>query len=844
VRRILILFLFLQAYHISLANNKPRIQPEPAWVIPVNPESGRVPDLKDVSNGYYYDLMNRQVNLVNHTAYFRFIRHIVNESGVQEASEVSVNFAPQFQQLIFHKVMIIRGGISINQLQTASIKLVDDESGASDFQYNGIKRAYLILKDVQKGDLVDFSYSIIGFNPVFNGRYSAEYYFDSPTPVANYYLSFLAEPGRKLYIKSYNHAPAPTEQELDGMKLYQWKNPGLHIGSSDINIPSWYTSDPYISVTEYASWKEVVDWGLTIFKNEDLKLPPALLHQMDLWRKEANGDPDMFANLALRFVQDQIRYLGLEIGSYTHQPHSPETVYNLRFGDCKDKSLLLTNILNHEHIAAFVALTNTEERENLSQATPSATAFNHAIVAIKRSSGYIFVDPTISLQRGELINSYIPAYAWALVLKEGENQLAPVEPGFLHYASVTENLDVHFADSSSLKVTTEYKGGAADDTRNNLSTLSRKEISDGYLKYYSKLFDGILVDAPVLSSDDSLQNKITVNESYVIPSLWHKNDAGKLTFDVTARLIALKIPDPAAHPETEPLALYFPCSEEYTMNLNMPEDWPVDMNGVHIKNDSYQFDFTPALNGKHISLKYFFKSFRDFIPAEEVRQYKADYKEMDKCLSYRFSWNDLTVPAPGTKGNPHPATNINWITIWLSFFFGVLFTILFSYLNKNSKTIDQRGDAGLPLGGWIVFLGITLMIRFAMQGYNFWIEHYYLKTTWIQLEQAGGMKLRSLFIFQMFLSLFSMAGIGALLYWFFGRRDIFPPMFIYYTAIFVIAHLILLIIYHTISLPFNMTTLKEDATTQFYRMFIYAAIWISFVIRSEKVKQTFVYPHG
>jgi hypothetical protein len=193
---------------------------------------------------------------------------------------------------------------------------------------------------------------------------------------------------------------------------------------------------------------------------------------------------------------------------------------------------------------------------------------------------------------------------------------------------------------------------------------------------------------------------------------------------------------------------------------------------------------------------------------------------------------------------PEPAADINWINIWISFFVGVFFTKLFGYLNKNSKSTDQRGDAGLPLGGWVVFLGITLMIRFILQGYIFWNENYFQMSTWNRLEHVGGLKVQVLYVSEMVLSLMSMAGLGALLYWFFGRRDIFPSMFIYYVCFFLVAQFLFLIIYHAISLPVNMRAVKENSISQFYRMSIYAVIWISFILRSRKVKQTFVYPYN
>jgi hypothetical protein len=842
VRRILTLISALHICFFSIAGTIVKIRPEPDWIYNNAIDANRNPASKEVSNGYYYDLMDRQVNLVNQTVYQHYIRHIINESGVQDASEVSVSYSPQFQQVIFHSITIIRDGKSINRLLNSSIKISDEESEASEYIYNGTRRAYIILKDVQKGDQIEVSYSVTGFNPVFNNLYSGEFYFYSSTPVLNYFLSFLTKPETKTNFKLFNHASAPVEIVYGSYKLYQWKNPFLERRTTGSNIPGWYTNSPYVTVSEFSNWAEVADWGIKIFHNYQYPLPEKLLQKMDVWRKESAGDQDMFANLALRFVQDQVRYLGLEIGNYTHQPHSPEYVFDHRFGDCKDKALLLTTILNHEKITAFVALANTEERDHLSEAGPSPIAFNHAIVAIRRSDGYLFVDPTISFQRGELINSFIPAYGWALVIKPGESALSSIEPGTLHYTSVVEDLRVSFEDTSYLGVITNYKGGAADDIRNSLSKSSTQELSEDFQKYYGKLFESIITDSSLNFSDDSLKNVVRINESYKIPALWHKNDDGKMSMEVYAKLVSLRFPDPSDNKEGDPVSLEYPFTQDYTMRVEMPEDWPLEMTELHIKNNSYQFDFTPISNRNHLVFKYYFKTFRDHIPAMEVSKYKSDYKEILKCLSLWFTRGDSLAPAMRNK-NYEPDHNINWMAAWLSFFSGVLFTMLFHYLNKKSKIQDERLDTSLPLRGVVILLGITLIIRFSLQGYSFVNENYFSLTTWNKLGTVGGSTLHILYMTEMLLAIFSMAGLLSLIYWFFKKRDIFPRMFIFYTVIFLSAQLIMLVIYQNLHIQADLTAAKKVLMTQFTRMTIYAVIWISFVLKSENVKQTFIYPH-
>ena len=43
---------------------------------------------------------------------------------------------------------------------------------------------------------------------------------------------------------------------------------------------------------------------------------------------------------ALKYAQQQIRYVGLEMDSNSHVPTAPEETLKLKYGDCKDKASL------------------------------------------------------------------------------------------------------------------------------------------------------------------------------------------------------------------------------------------------------------------------------------------------------------------------------------------------------------------------------------------------------------------------------------------------------------------------------------------------------------------------
>ncbi|HEY4874101.1 MAG TPA: DUF3857 domain-containing protein [Puia sp.] len=842
----ILLILLCFSFQFALANEKVKISPEPHWLDKTNPDLNKKPSEHGISDGYYLELVEMQINLSNNTEYHHFIRQIVNESGVQNGSEVSVTFSPEFQQVLFHEVFIFRDGIKINQLNPGKIKIVQEETDAADFQYNGIKRAFITLTDVRKGDRVEVSYSIVGRNPVFDNKYFNTFYFYSNTEVCNYFIRLFSNQTRKLIFKSFNNAEAPSESVQGDMKIYQWNNPVLKISESATNTPSWFSDHPYVSVSEYNSWEDVSNWGLHIFNNYQYNLPDDLIKKIAAWHKTAGTDKDNFTNLALRFVQDQVRYLGLEIGEYTHHPHDPAEVYNRRFGDCKDKALLLATILRHEDIPAFVALVNTNLKDKLPDASPSAGEFDHAIVAIQRGKDYLFVDPTMSYQRGELINLFIPDYGYALIISENQNSLQRIEPGFLYTTLMTETLNVKYNDTVDFLVATTYEGGAADNARNTFAEISQKELNDNYKEYYSKIFDDIQIADDVERKDDSLKNEVTVYEKYLVPNLWHINDKGKRSFDVFAKAIYEDLPDPSSSEASTPLAIKFPEKIFYDFVINMPDTWAFNENEVHFKNDSYKFDFVPEVaHGNQIILKYSLQTFKDNIASTDLIQYKKDYKIIVNALQFQFYRNtEFTNPAndnSNVKQSLPPPAPANWVAIWFTFIFVGLYVLLLMRLNKRSEEVLFDPKTGWPLGGWTIILGITIGLSIILNLISLVKSDYFSYESWITLKNTGGAKLQYILLTELGVSLFWTIGAVALIYWYVERRDIFPKMFISFVMSIFAGEILLFILYSTIHNSFS--DLPGNAGIQIVRTCIYAAIWITYVLRSARVKCTFLQPY-
>ncbi|HEX7285288.1 MAG TPA: DUF3857 and transglutaminase domain-containing protein [Candidatus Angelobacter sp.] len=87
-----------------------------------------------------------------------------------------------------------------------------------------------------------------------------------------------------------------------------------------------------------------------------------------------------------RFVQQDIRYVAVELGIGGWQPHFAADVFSHRYGDCKDKATLMRSMLSEIGVESYHVVINTE-RGAITPASPAHQGFNHAILAIKLPQG-------------------------------------------------------------------------------------------------------------------------------------------------------------------------------------------------------------------------------------------------------------------------------------------------------------------------------------------------------------------------------------------------------------------------------------------------------------------------
>ena len=123
--------------------------------------------------GVGYMLIDNQIDIrsAEKQQYSRYAYQILTQQGLTHAPQIEVVFSGNFEQLIFHSIDVVREGKVVSRLDTNSFKVFQKESELKDNIYSENWTALVILEDVRVGDVIDYSYTIVGSNPVLGNKH-------------------------------------------------------------------------------------------------------------------------------------------------------------------------------------------------------------------------------------------------------------------------------------------------------------------------------------------------------------------------------------------------------------------------------------------------------------------------------------------------------------------------------------------------------------------------------------------------------------------------------------------------------------------------------------------------
>ncbi|WP_221076311.1 DUF3857 domain-containing transglutaminase family protein [Agarivorans aestuarii] len=589
-------------------------------------------------------MSDTQVNLnLSEAQRYNHYRYQVNDAaGVEDNSDINITFSPDYQTVVIHNVEVIRQGEPRSRLFEEDVRLVDIEPEKSNKIYSGHKQLQLWLKDVRAGDVVDYSYSVVGTNPVFDDYYSAFFKLGWGIEVKQVNVSVIASNKRRL---KHQLIKTDTQVKVDKRATdtrYSLTLVDIPAYYSDGDEPSWEFSQPYWLVSNFEDWAEVNNWALGLFEYS-AKNSTALNH----WLDDLKSLPTKAAiEQAIGFVQQDIRYLGVEIGENSHRPHTPAEVFDNRYGDCKDKSLLLVTALKSLGINADPVLVSTYNRQTIRDFIPAYNLFNHAIVRFDFEGKEYWVDPTKNYQARGLNYIVQSSLGDALVVAKGNTNLSEV-PDYLAIDNrIIFEQTYKAADYQSpveLLIKATYTGTQADRMRYRVASKSAKRMSKEYLEYYQRLYPKLSRLQAIQVEDDVNTNQLTIYESYLVPEFWTIED-GEAVFELYSDFVDDYLYIPEKVNRLQSLALGSPISVYQVSKLVLPQDVDFSSLKSHRSEENEYIKLSSSFDYKNrtISFDHAYTNKARSVPPQDTEQYIEFIREARKRLSIRYSVTNVT----------------------------------------------------------------------------------------------------------------------------------------------------------------------------------------------------------
>lgn len=365
------------------------------------------------------------------------------------------------------------------------------------------------------------------------------------------------------------------------------------------------------------TWGELTDWeGVGRWYEGLLAQVPRNAEPVRRKARELTAgvaDPRERLLKLLDFARRQVRYVAVEVGIGGYRPSPPQQVMERLWGDCKDKAVLLVDLLREVGIEAYPVLILADLGGRVDREIPSPGQFNHAIVAVPAdglglpedapvSGGYLFLDATQTVGGLAWLNPATQGQE-ALIVRGGKGILVttPIRPG-LEGRTLSVELDLAATGEATGQARLDLSGQAGAAFLSLLDASRPQEVDRVTREVFSSLLPaGTVLDSLTWKETRSGLPSATLEAKVKIPA------AGS---PMEGALPAIPLPSMTDLPapglldgRTLPVVAA-PFASRLDWKVNLPNDaCKAEGQDVAVDNEISAFHQKIAVSGKVLAIE-------------------------------------------------------------------------------------------------------------------------------------------------------------------------------------------------------------------------------------------------
>jgi len=674
-----------------------------------------------IEGGVYYLLTDKQIRVLEGRqpmAYSHYADLVVNQQGLDELSQINIEYDPTYQSLQF------RDGKLIDKLPSTKISVIQRETDLENQLYDGRLTANIIIDDLRVGDIVEYSFTREGENPVYNNIFAYERSVEWSVPVYQQRIRVLWGKAKQLHVNTINSDVKINKRQLGSLTEYSVEYDNSKPVYLNSEIPAWYNPHAMVFFSESGSWSEIALWALPLYQRA-IESGPELAAVVDGIRDKYK-DPAQQIVEALKFVQGEIRYLGIEMGKNSHEPTPADDTLQRRYGDCKDKTVLFISLLKLLGVEASPALVNTEITRHISKYPPVIDAFDHVIVKVRFDDKVYWLDPTRQYQQGRLQDIYQPDYGYALVINRKTDVLERMHknPGYSKLV-VNDRFDLTKGGNKDViyEASTRYFGYRAEKLRYQIADLGMTGLQDSYKDFYSRYYKSVKPLMKLEITEDKTTGSMLQKEKYQLAKFWETNTEDR---EYNAIFYANSIMPRLAKPDqlnrTSPYAIEYPVNIKQTIDVVFgSKNWDFDDEEFVEDNKFFFYEAKVKYDrpSKTLRLAYEYVSRVDHVAVAEFDEYMAARARARDNAKYGiaeyFSGNEQAAEDKDISGQ---IINIAIFAYIVAFVFVI---VNWRYDARKQPSFEEAAYYPVSLAKLIILSIVTCGVYDAYWFYRNWL---------------------------------------------------------------------------------------------------------------------------
>ncbi|MFT3981956.1 MAG: DUF3857 domain-containing protein [Ferruginibacter sp.] len=348
--------------------------------------------------------------------------------------------------------------------------------------------------------------------------------FDENVSIQSSSLKVVAAPDYQLRFKAYNYTGEPQVADVKKTKEYSWNVSKLPAVKSEPYIPAWFEITPtvFIAPSQFKmqqyegsmnNWQE---FGAFIYKlNANRDVLPVAVKQKVHALTDAVNDPAKKVDILYKYLQQNTRYISIQLGIGGWQTLDATFVAEKGYGDCKALSNYMTALLKEAGIPAYTALIKSGSSSNEIISDFSSNQFNHVIVCVPQAKDSIWLECTSQTTPAGYMGSFT-GNREALLISDKGGMLVRTP-----FYKASDNLQVRkikgtISEQGELiaNVNTYYSGTQQDRLDGMLKQSSNSQLAE-YMRNKFDLtsyevieFSHVAKDLPLPSIEEKVKLKV------------------------------------------------------------------------------------------------------------------------------------------------------------------------------------------------------------------------------------------------------------------------------------------------------------------------------------------------